>query len=69
MIEPDRRLWVPGGMSRRHFLGHLATTAMAVPAMQFAGALQANAQQARRNQKHCIVLWMGAAPATWTSGT
>ena len=35
------RLIVPSGMSRRHFLGHMATTALAVPAMQFAGALQA----------------------------
>ncbi len=62
------RLIVPDGMSRRHFLGHMATTAMAVPAMQFAGALQANAQQLRKANKSMIVLWMGGGPShmdTW----
>ncbi|WZO97621.1 DUF1501 domain-containing protein [Isosphaeraceae bacterium EP7] len=57
------RLIVPSGMSRRHFMGHLATSAMALPAIQFAGALQTNAQQAARNQKHCIVLWMSGGPS------
>ena len=33
------RLIVPAGMSRRHFLGHMATTALAVPAIQFAAGL------------------------------
>ena len=59
---------VPSGMTRRHFMGHMATTAMALPAMQFLGALTANAQQVRRKQKHCIVLWMGGGPShmdTW----
>ena len=59
---------VPGGMSRRHFLGHLATTTLAVPAMQFMGSLQANAQQVRRANKACILLWMGGGPShldTW----
>lgn len=58
----------PGGMSRRHFLGHLATTAMAVPAAQLVGSMRANAQQLRSNQKHCILLWMGGGPSqldTW----
>ena len=45
------RLIVPSGMSRRHFLGHLATTALALPAMQFFGALEANAQQLRKQQQ------------------
>ncbi len=52
------RLIVPSGMSRRHFLGHMATTAMAVPAMQFASSLQANAANLRKNNKKMILLWM-----------
>jgi len=62
------RLTVPSGMSRRHFMGHMATTALALPAVQFFGALQANAQQLRRNNKRCILLWMGGGPShmdTW----
>ena len=62
------RLIVPDGMSRRHFLGHMATTAMAVPAMQLAASLEANAQQLRKANKSLIVLWMGGGPShmdTW----
>jgi hypothetical protein len=62
------RLIVPDGMSRRHFLGHLATTSLALPAMQFFGALQANAEHVRKRQKSCILLWMGGGPShmdTW----
>jgi hypothetical protein len=58
----------PGGMSRRHFLGHMATTALALPAMEFVGALTANAQQVRKANKSCILLWMGGGPShmdTW----
>src|SRR5690606_26295536 len=56
-------LTTPKGMSRRHFLGHLATSALTIPALQLAGALRANAQQLRRNHKHCILLWMGGGPS------
>ncbi|MDX2036469.1 MAG: DUF1501 domain-containing protein [Isosphaeraceae bacterium] len=59
---------VPYGMSRRHFLGHLATGAMALPAAQFVGALEANAQQLRKQNKSCILLWMSGGPShmdTW----
>jgi Protein of unknown function (DUF1501) len=62
------RLTVPSGMTRRHFLGHMATTAMALPAAQFFGSLEANAQQVRRAGKKCIVLWMSGGPShmdTW----
>ena len=62
------RLIVPSGMSRRHFLGHMATTAMAVPAMQFASSLQANAANLRKNNKKMILLWMQGGPShmdTW----
>ncbi|WP_250846995.1 DUF1501 domain-containing protein [Aquisphaera insulae] len=49
--------------SRRHFLGHLAGTAMGVPAMQFFSSLRAGAETARRNQRSCIVLWMSGGPS------
>ena len=62
------RFTTPDGMSRRHFMGHLATTAMAVPAMQFLGAMNAQADALKRNHKSCILLWMGGGPShmdTW----
>jgi hypothetical protein len=61
-------LSTPGGMSRRHFLGHLRTTALALPAAQFFGSLRANAATLRKQNKSCIVLWMGGGPSqldTW----
>ena len=62
------RLIVPSGMSRRHFMGHMATTALALPAMQFFGSLQANAGTVKSSQKKCILLWMSGGPShmdTW----
>jgi hypothetical protein len=53
------------GMSRRHFLKHVAGySLLAVPGLQFIRTLQANAQQLRRNNKSVIILWMGGGPAT-----
>jgi len=57
------------GMTRRHFLGHLTTSAMALPALQFLGAMEAQAQSGKRPLKSCIVLWMGGGPSqldTWS---
>ena len=45
------RLIVPSGMSRRHFMGHMATTALALPAMQFFGNLQTNAAAVKSSGK------------------
>ncbi len=62
------QLRTPRGMTRRHFMGHLATSAMALPAMQFVGALHANAAALRKANKSCILLWMGGGPShmdTW----
>jgi hypothetical protein len=62
------RLTTPSGMSRRHFLGHLATSAMTVPAIQFMTAMQANAEAVRKSNKSLILLWMGGGPShmdTW----
>ena len=55
----------PGGMSRRHFMNHLAgSTAAVSAAMTFGGAIQANADEMRRNRKSAIMLWMGGGPPT-----
>ncbi len=57
-------LIIPSGMSRRHFMGHMATTAMTLPALQFMSTLEANAEAVRKSNKSCIFLWMGGGPAT-----
>ena len=55
----------PQGMSRRHFLSHLAgASALALPAWQLTKTMAANADTLRRNHKSCILLWMGGAPPT-----
>jgi hypothetical protein len=57
-------LFLPSGMSRRHFLRHLAASAATVPAMQFISHVTANAQEVRKRQKACILMWMGGGPPT-----
>src|SRR5205807_1230890 len=58
-------LRVPQGMTRRHFMTHVAgASAMVVPAMSFTNTLMANATDLRRRHKSCIMLWMGGGPAT-----
>jgi hypothetical protein len=55
-------------MTRRHFLGHLRTTALALPAMHFFSALEAQAQAGKKPAKRMILLWMGGGPSqldTW----
>lgn len=62
------RLRTPAGMTRRHFLNHLAAASIAVPATQLLGALQARAATGARPHKSCILLWMGGGPShmdTW----
>jgi len=55
----------PRGMSRRHFMKHLAAgAAMAGPALAFAQSLQAQTQELKRNGKSAIMLWMGGGPST-----
>jgi uncharacterized protein (DUF1501 family) len=56
---------LPRGMTRRHFLSHLAgASAMALPAMSFTQALAANAKDLKKRHKSAILLWMGGGPAT-----
>jgi len=53
------------GMSRRHFMSHLAgAAALVAPAVSFTNALRANAADLKRRGKAAILLWMGGGPAT-----
>jgi uncharacterized protein (DUF1501 family) len=55
----------PSGMTRRHFMQHLAGSSAAVTAsLTLGGAIQANAEELKRNRKSAILLWMGGGPAT-----
>ena len=57
--------FIPDGMSRRHFMSHLAgASAMALPAMSLTNALQANADDLKKRRKSAILLWMGGGPST-----
>jgi len=62
MTHPSLQL--PSGMSRRHFIQHLALSAATIPGLQFLNHLDAHAAEVRRNQKACILLWMGGGPPT-----
>ena len=55
---------IPTGMTRRHFLNHAFTSAAAVPALEFLLHLEANAATVRKNQKACILVWLGGGPPT-----
>jgi hypothetical protein len=50
-------------VNRRHFLGHLAATALGVPALRFFSSLSACADQVRKSHRSCIVLWMSGGPS------
>ena len=56
---------LPAGMSRRHFMSHLAgAAALAAPATAFTNSILANAADLRKRHKACIMLWMGGGPST-----
>jgi hypothetical protein len=58
-------LIVPSGMSRRHFLSHLAGSgAAATAALTLGHSLQAHADELKRNHKSAILLWMSGGPST-----
>lgn len=61
-----RSTWqTPAGMTRRHFMQHLAGSSAAVTAsMTLGNAIHANADELKRNRKSAILLWMGGGPAT-----
>ncbi len=55
----------PHGMSRRHFMRHLAgASAFAMPAFALTRTLRANAKSLSRNHKSAILLWLGGGPPT-----
>jgi len=55
-------LVTPSGMSRRHFMGHLAAGASMLPAMNFISHVKANAADLKKRQKACILMWMSGGP-------
>ncbi len=61
----NRFFRTPTGMSRRHFLEHLAgASAMALPAINFTNALAASSKDLKRRHKSAILLYMGGGPST-----
>ncbi len=55
----------PTGMSRRHFMAHLAgASAMTGTALAMGNTLHANANDLSKKRKSAILLWMGGGPAT-----
>lgn len=59
------KFFVPPGMSRRHFVSHLAGAAsLAAPAAAFTNSILANAADLKKRHKACIMLWMGGGPST-----
>ena len=58
------QMTTPDGMSRRHFMRHLAASAATLPAMNFISHIQANAAELKKKQKACILMWMSGGPPT-----
>ena len=56
--------FTPPGMSRRHFLTHLAASAATIPALNFISHVKANAAELKKKQKACILMWMSGGPPT-----
>src|SRR5262245_41678781 len=55
----------PSGMTRRHFMSHLAGSgAAATAALTFGHSLRAHADELKRNRKSAILLWMSGGPST-----
>ncbi|MGV3607974.1 MAG: DUF1501 domain-containing protein [Planctomycetaceae bacterium] len=56
---------LPEGMSRRHFMSHLAgATAMTIPALSLGHSLRTQAAELKKNRKSAIMLWMSGGPST-----
>jgi hypothetical protein len=59
------RFVTPAGMSRRHFVSHLAGAATMVGASLSLGhSLRIHADTLKKNRKSCILLWMGGGPSS-----
>ena len=58
-------LFTPSGMSRRHFMSHLAgSSAAAATALSFGHSLRTHAAELKKNHKSAILLWMSGGPST-----
>jgi uncharacterized protein (DUF1501 family) len=56
---------IPAGMSRRHFMRHLAgASALAMPAFALTRTLRAHAPALAKSHKSAILLWLGGGPPT-----
>jgi hypothetical protein len=56
---------LPNGMSRRHFVKHMAgASAMTIPALAMGQSIRANAAELSKNRKSAILLWMNGGPST-----
>jgi uncharacterized protein (DUF1501 family) len=61
----SRFIDLPAGMSRRHFMNHIAgAAALAAPATAFTNSILANATDLRKRHKAAILLWMGGGPSS-----
>ncbi len=59
------KLHTPAGMSRRHFLSHVAAgSAASLGAAQFLAHLEAHAADVQKNRKACILIWLGGGAPT-----
>ena len=55
----------PTGMTRRHFMNHLAGSgAAAAAALSFGQSLRVHADELKKNRKSAILLWMSGGPST-----
>src|SRR6476646_5910632 len=55
----------PAGMTRRHFLSHLAgASATAAAALTLGQSLRTHAAELKKNRKSAILLWMSGGPST-----
>ena len=55
----------PTGMSRRHFMSHLAgASALTIPALTLGHSLRTHAAELKKNHKSAILLWMSGGPST-----
>ena len=56
---------IPSGMSRRHFLSHMAgSSALVAPALSLGHTLRVHGDDLKRRRKSAILLWMGGGPST-----
>ena len=67
MLKRMSRLFdgTPDGMTRRHFMNHMASAAaFGATAFAFGNSVSQAAETLRRNHKSAILLWMGGGPPT-----